>query len=161
MLAILLACGSAVANVVPSDAELINELTRPQSKFEIGIGAISDAPFAFDNYNGFGQKGLFVIGAFDLRGDQYSYGNADDDKTRWRLFGANLGLSARSLAGEVGVQGRYRITFGYDEIPRRNADSYQTLFLGAGSANLTLPAGFVRAADTQRMSASVPQKFNL
>ena len=152
-MAILLACGSAVANVVPSDAELINELTRPQSKFEIGIGAISDAPFAFDNYNGFGQKGLFVIGAFDLRGDQYSYGNADDDKTRWRLFGANLGLSARSLAGEVGMQGRYRITFGYDKIPRRNADSYQTLFLGAGSANLTLPSGFVRAADTQRMSA--------
>ena len=149
----MLACASAAANVAASDAELMAELTRPQSKVEIGVGAITDASFAAGNYLGLDRKGAFAIGEFDLRGDQYSYGNATDDKTRWRIFGANLGLSAKRLAGEIGRQGTYRFTFGYDEIPRRNTDSYQTIFLGAGSSNLTLPAGFVRAADTQGMSA--------
>ena len=150
---LMLTCGSVLANIATVDAELLAELTRPQSKIEIGVGTISDGSFAAGNGNGLERKGAYAIGAFDFRGDQYSYGNAADDKTRWRIFGANLGLSAKSLAGEVGRQGAFRITFGYDEIPRRNSDSYQTIFLGAGSSNLTLPVGFVRAADTQGMSA--------
>ena len=149
---LMLTCGSAVANVATSEAERLAELTRPQSNIEIGIGAISDASFAAGNYTGLERKGAYAIGAFDWRGDQTSYGNAADDKTRWRIFGANLGLNARSLAGEFGRQGAYRITFGYDEIPRRDSDGYQTIFLGAGSMSLTLPAGFVRGADTRAMS---------
>ena len=134
------------------DADALAELTRPQSKIEIGAGSLSDNSFTAGNYTGLDKQGGFLIGNFDLRGSQYSYGNANDDKTRWRLTGANLGLSSRSLSAEYGRQGAYRITFGYDEIPRRRSDSYQTPFLGAGSANLTLPAGFVRGADTGAMS---------
>ena len=95
---LMLTCGSAVANVATSEAERLAELTRPQSNIEIGIGAISDASFAAGNYTGLERKGAYAIGAFDWRGDQFSYGNAADDKTRWRIFGANLGLNARSLA---------------------------------------------------------------
>ena len=62
-------------------------------------------------------------------------------------------MSSRSLAGEYGRQGAYRVTFGYDEIPRLNSDSYQTPFLGAGTTSLTLPSGFVRGADTGAMSS--------
>ena len=134
------------------ETEAIVELTRPASTIEIGAGSISQSSFAAGNYNGLDRKGGFVIGNFDLRGSQYSYGNDSDDKTRWRLTGTNLGLSSRSLSGEYGRQGAYRITFGYDEIRRLYSDSYQTPFLGAGSANLTLPAGFVRGADTGAMS---------
>ena len=141
------------ATIAQTDAEALAELTRPQSKIEIGAGTMSDASFAVGNASGLDRRGAFFIGNFDLRGSQYSYGNTEDDKTRWRIVGTHLGLSSRSLAGEYGRQGIYRITFGYDEIPRRYSDSYQTPFLGAGTSNLTLPAGFVRTADTTTMAA--------
>ena len=145
------------------DAEAIAELTRPQSKIEIGAGSTNDNSFATGNYPGLDKKGTFAIGNIDLRGDQYSYGNSADDKTRWRLTGTNLGLSSRSLVGEYGRQSAYRISFGYDELPKRTADNYQTPFLGAGSANLFLPAGFVRGSDTSRMNtlATSLQSFDV
>lgn len=143
--------------------DVLTELTRPQSKIEIGAGSLSDSSFAAGNYTGLDKQGGFLIGNIDLRGSEYGYGNSGDDKTRWRLTGSNLGLSSRSLSGEYGRQGAYRITFGYDEIPRLRSDSYQTPFLGAGSANLTLPAGFVRGADTGAMStlAATMQSFDV
>ena len=151
------------AGLADKDAEAIAELTRAQSRVEIGAGSVSDDSFAAGNYNGLYQKGGFIIGNIDLRGGEYSYGNSADDKTRWRIFGTDLGLSSRSLSGEYGRQGAYRITFGYDEIPRLYSDSYQTPFLGAGSASLMLPAGFVRAADTGGMStlAASMQRFDV
>ncbi len=135
------------------DAEALAELTRPPSRVEIGGGNVSESSFAAGNYNGLDRKGFFPIGNVDLRGSQYSYGNPDDDKTRWRIIGTNLGLSSRSLAGEYGRQGAYRFTLGYEETPRLRSDSFQTPFVGAGSANLTLPTGFVRGADTGAMTA--------
>ena len=153
----------AASDTADKDADAIAELTRPQSRIEIGAGGISEASFAAGNLIGIGQKDNFLIGNFDLRGSQYSYGNSSDDKTRWRLTGTNVGLDSRSLTGEYGRQGKYRITFGYDEIPRFISDSYQTPFQGGGSANLTLPNGFVRGADTRAMStlASSMQRFDV
>ena len=138
---------------IDKDADAIAALTRPVSKIEIGAGYLSDRPLAASNDTGLDRQGSFVIGNVELRGDQYSYGNPGDDKTRRRLIGSNLGLSSRSLSGEYGRQGKYRVTFGYDEIPRLASDSYQTPFFGAGSAQLTLPPGFVRDANTGGMSA--------
>ncbi len=134
------------------DAAAVAEVTRPSSRIEIGVGGISDSSFAAGNYSGLKHKGGYAIGNFDLRGSQYSYGNDNDDKTRWRLSGSNLGLGSRSLSGEYGQQGAYRATFGYDETPRLYSDSYQTPFLGAASANLVLPAGFVGGPDTGAMA---------
>jgi len=163
-LAFTAAAGAAPDAFLPDrEAEAIADLTRPQSRIEIGAGSLSDDSFAAGNYNGLYQKGGFIIGNIDLRGSEYSYGNSADDKTRWRIFGTNLGLSSRSLTGEYGRQGAYRITFGYDEIPRLYSDSYQTPFLGAGTTHLTLPAGFVRAADTGSMStlAASMQRYDV
>lgn len=152
--AVFIASANAVADPAETSKNLdaVIELTRPQSKIEIGAGSIGDSSFAAGNYSGLNRQGGFLIGNIDLRGDQYAFGNSNDDRTRWRLIGTNLGLSSRSLSGEYGRQGVYRVTFGFDQIPRLYSDSYQTLFLGAGSANLTLPAGFVRGADTVAMS---------
>ena len=144
---------AAPDNGSDKDSEALAELTRPQSTVEIGAGSISASSFAAGNYNGLDKKGGLVIGNIDLRSSQYSFANSGDDKTRWRLTGTDLGLNSRSLAGEYGQQGKYRVTFGYDQIPRLISDSYQTPFIGAGSTNLTLPTGFVRAADTSAMSA--------
>ena len=153
------ALAMAAANAASDDAETkaeaeaLIELTRPQSRIEIGAGGLSQASFAAGNYSGLNRQGGYAIGNFDLLGNQYSYGNEHDDKTRWHLGGTNLGLHSRSLEGEYGQQGAYRFTFGFDEIPWLYSDSYQTPFLGAGSANLVLPSGFVRGADTTAMPA--------
>lgn len=154
--ALMVGAASAAESIEPAkDNDALAELTRPQSRIEVGAGYVSDGGFAAGNYTGLDRKGGFLIGNVDLRGSQYNFGNPDDDKTRWRLTGGNLGLDSRSLAGEYGRLGAnaYRITFGYDEIPRLRSDSYQTPFLGAGTSSLTLPAGFVRATDPANMSA--------
>ena len=162
---LLMTSASASSDVEDTNrnADAIAELTRPVSTIEIGGGNLSDNAYAAGNYTGLDRKGGFFIGNIDLRGSQYSYGNSEDDKTRWRIIGTDLGLSSRSIAGEYGRLGAYRITFGHDEIPRPGSATYQTPFLGAGSPRLTLPAGFVRGADTGAMStlASSLQNFDI
>ena len=100
---------AAPDNGSDKDSEALAELTRPQSTVEIGAGSISASSFAAGNYNGLDKKGALVIGNIDLRSSQYSFGNSSDDKTRWRLTGTDLGLNSRSLAGEYGQQGKYRV----------------------------------------------------
>ena len=157
------ASGATDAADAEKEAALLAELTRPQSRIELGAGAVNDGSFAAGNDTGLDRKGGFLIGNIDLRGSQYSYGNASDDKIRWRISGTNLGLSSRSLSAEYGRQGNYRVTFGYEELPRLYSDSYQTPFNGAGSANLSLPPGFIRASDTGGMStlASSMRRFDV
>ena len=58
---------------------------------------------------------------------------------RWRIKGTDLGLETRSLSAQVGVQGKFRLNFGYDELRRNRSDSYQTPYNGAGTNILTLP----------------------
>ena len=163
LLFMTLASASSELEDTNQDADAIAELTRPVSKIEIGAGSLSDNAYANGNYSGLDRKGGFFIGNIDLRGSQYSYGNSEDDKTRWRIIGTHLGLGSRSIVGEYGRLGAYRITFGHDEIPRPGSATYQTPFLGAGSPRLTLPAGFVRGANTGAMStlASSLQNFDI
>ena len=148
---------------VAADPQRVIELTRPSSMIEIGLGGFLRSTNGSGNPDRYYQPGSFGIGAFDLRGDQYSFGNDSDDRTRWRLSASNLGLHSRGLSGEYGQQGAYRITFGFDEQMRLQSDSYETPLLGAGSASLTLPAGFVRGADTGAMGtlATSMRRFDL
>ena len=104
---------------------------------EIGIGNVSSASSKAGEYNGLNDKGAFALAAFDFRG-----GGAYDSNSayRWRARGTDLGLDTRSLAAEAGRQGAFRVTFGYDSIPRNSSDSYQTPYNGAGTNTLTLPS---------------------
>jgi MtrB/PioB family decaheme-associated outer membrane protein len=112
------------------------ELTKPTSTTEIGAGAVSDGSYKAGEYNGLEKKGGFGIGNIDWRG-----GAAfdSDSALRWRIKGIDLGLQTRSLYGEVGAQGKFRLNFGFDELRRNRSDSYQTPYNGAGSNTLTLP----------------------
>src|SRR5689334_18044133 len=80
------------------------ELTKPVSTVEFGLGYVNNDSFKFGEYNGLQRKGPFAIGNFDVRG-----GGAYDsgDPTRWRLNGNDLGLDTRSVNGEYGQQGRF------------------------------------------------------
>jgi MtrB/PioB family decaheme-associated outer membrane protein len=119
----------------------VRQLTEPTNTVEVGAGYVTQDSAKFGEYNGLSNKGLFGIFNLDLRGGG-SYNSSDP--TRWRLFGNDLGLETRDIAGEYGKQGSFRINIGYDELRRARSDTYQTPYLGAGSDNLTLPPNWLK-----------------
>lgn len=113
------------------------ELTTPANAVEIGAGTASAASAKANEFSGQRGKGPFGVFNLDLRGGA-AYDS--EDATRYRLNVRDLGLERRSVSAEYGVQGRFRLEFGYDELRRDKSDTYQTPFLGAGTNSLTLPS---------------------
>lgn len=115
------------------------------SEIELGIGYVSDDSYKFGEYNGLHEKGAYAIvsGSARYRSDDASY----LDLEVW-----DLGLDTRSLLLEGGRQGSYDIYLSYDEIPHYVSDTASTPYLGAGTDNQTLPAGWVRAGGTSGMT---------
>jgi MtrB/PioB family decaheme-associated outer membrane protein len=112
------------------------------STVEIGPSAVSDGSYKAGEYNGLQNQGAYGIGNIDFRGGKSGYNS--DSALRWRIRGSDLGLETRGLAAEVGQQGKFRLSVGYDELRRNRSDTYQTPFDGAGSSNvLTLPGGWI------------------
>ncbi len=119
----------------PALAQTVDELTKPASTIEVGVGYVSDDSYKFGEYNGLYRKGTYLIGGFDARGG----GTFDSDSAfRWRATGTNLGLDNREIIGDFGEQGRFRIDFGYNELRRNYSDTFVTPFRGGGSDTLTL-----------------------
>jgi MtrB/PioB family decaheme-associated outer membrane protein len=140
-------CGAlATLSFVPAvdaadDSELIRALTQPTNFVEIGALYVDESSAKFGEYNGLNKQGAYAIGNFQL------YGRAgNDDVVRWRLLGSDLGLDTRTVTGEVGEQGRWRVTAGYEGIPRHYSDTFKTIWQGAGTSTLTLPPGYPAAA---------------
>jgi len=115
-------------------------LTQPASTVEVGVGYVNKDSAKFGEYNGLDKKGAYGILNLDVRGGAYG---SSDDATRWKVVGTDLGLDTRSLSGEYGEQGRYRIELGYDELRRNRSDSYQTPYMGAGGSLFTLPGNWL------------------
>ena len=66
-----------------------------------------------------------------------------DSALRWKLNGANLGTTSRSLDGSVSDQGKWKLNLGYDELRHNITDTFQTPLQGnPGGNNFTLPARF-------------------
>ncbi|MGZ5039378.1 MAG: MtrB/PioB family decaheme-associated outer membrane protein [Usitatibacter sp.] len=121
--------------------DAVTELTRPKSVVEVGGLYVDESSAKFGEYTGLDKKGGYAIGNFELYG-----GDGPEGAFRWRVFGLNLGLDSRSILGEVGTQGRWRVTAGYDQIVRNFSDTYQTFWNGAGGTTFTLPPGYPAAA---------------
>ena len=128
-------CNIAVAADDPSIAA-VKELTQPQDSIEASVGDVTQKSFKYGEYNGLENKGVFGNGAFDIRSPQ-AYDS--DSATRWRIFGTDLGLDTRNIAGEYGTQGLFRVTASLDEIIHNISDSYSTPYIGGTSGVLTLP----------------------
>ena len=108
------------AEAIADNSEL-DELTKPKSKVEAGVGGVTEDSWKFGQYNGLNKSGAFGIGNFDIRGG----GDYDsNDATRWRITGKNIGLENRSFTGDYKNQGQYKLHFGYDEIPANRNNSY-------------------------------------
>ncbi|MFH1604220.1 MAG: MtrB/PioB family decaheme-associated outer membrane protein [Pseudomonadota bacterium] len=105
---------------------------------DAGIGSVSQKSSKFGEYNGLDKKGEFVIGDFALR-------SRAEDGAYWNVDAANLGLKTRSVDAEGGRQGKYKLSFKYDELPHSVSDSVLTPYAGVGGASLSLPASFAIA----------------
>jgi len=97
---------------------------------EIGAGDVTSGSFKAGEYNGLEKKGAFLVGNLDLHG------------AHWAIKGVDLGLESRSLAASIAAQGKFRLSFRFDELLRNRSDSYQTPYDGAGTNVLTLPAAW-------------------
>lgn len=146
--ALLAAVGLAAPTLIFAEdlAEEVKQLSRTESEIEVGAGTVSDDSFKFGDYRGLGEAGGHSIANLRVL-DR----NADDTGYL-EITGRDLGLSSRYLKIEGGAQGDYSLRLEYDELPKLHSDSYQTPFLGAGSTDLTLPAGWVRGTTTAGMT---------
>ena len=149
--------GSAVAGVDTSQWKCKScpfEKTGSSGSVDVGAGYVSDDSAKFGNYTGLGEKGPFLVagGAARYRGEDGLYGT---------VTAADLGLDVRSLAAEVGQEGRYALRFGYAEIPHRLSDSAMTPFLGNGGSVLTLPGGYPAATTAAMPLATTLQNVDI
>ena len=124
------------AMAVPAHAQ-----TRQASTAEVGPGGVSDDSYKAGEYNGLQNSGAYGIGNVDLRGGDAAYNN--EATRRWRVIGNDLGLDTRSVFAEVGNQGKFRLSGGYDELRRNRSDTFQTPYVGAGTNMLTLPGSWI------------------
>src|SRR5215471_7975434 len=92
------------AHAADSD-EAVRNLTQPLNSVEVGAQYVTDDSRKFGEYNGLDKKGGYVIGNIDMRG-----GDGPEGAYRWRVYGLDLGLDSRYLLGEVGTQGKWRVT---------------------------------------------------
>jgi MtrB/PioB family decaheme-associated outer membrane protein len=116
------------------------QLIQPTNQIEVGGGYVSQDSFKFGQYNGLFNKGFYSTLNIDVR----SADAPDSDSAlRWRVIGTDLGLDTRKITAEVGQQGKFRVSVGFDELRSNRSDTYQTPYLGAGTNNLTLPAGWL------------------
>jgi MtrB/PioB family decaheme-associated outer membrane protein len=121
--------------------------------FEYGfIGSILFGPIyvtddypEFGNYRGLKDEGFYPGIGIDLvwRNEAGRYLD---------VYGERLGLESRSLFIEGGQAGSYRVRVGYDEIQHYRAGDTRTIFVGAGTADQTLPDNWVLAGTTEGLT---------
>lgn len=132
----LVAVAPAMAQGAAPSEEVLR-LIRPESEVTVGAMDVSKGRYQFGDYNGMQKSGGRLIG--DVRINR----RGEDSANYLDVTGSNLGLDSRNLRIQGGEQGNFGLSLEYDQIHKLWSDSYQTPYLGAGSTNLTLPAGWV------------------
>jgi MtrB/PioB family decaheme-associated outer membrane protein len=137
-LLLLSLCGPVA---VCAEDPAVTALTQPQGIAELGAGAVSADSYKFGEYNGLQRQGGFLLGNLDLNGG----GRYDSDSvTRWGLHANHVGLETGGADFKLREQGRFRLDLGYEQLRRNLSDSYQSPYLGLGTTDLTLPAGWLK-----------------
>jgi MtrB/PioB family decaheme-associated outer membrane protein len=111
------------------------------SFIELGVGWNSENSFKFGDFTGLEERGPFVIGNFSIvHRDPYDSGGTE----YLRFTGSDLGLTSRYLGVEYGHQGKFKVYFFFDQIPKFFIDDGRTPYIiNPAGTFLTLPAGWV------------------
>ena len=112
---------------------------------DVGATSVSDSAAKYGDYTGLEQDGLYPVIAA-------SGGQSLASGAAWQAEVLDLGLDSRSLLWRGGRQGSYDVRLGYDQVPHYLYDTTQTVFSGAGTSPLALPANWVRAGSTRQMT---------
>ena len=130
----------AVPFVAQAQEDVVKALTRPDNFVEIGATAVSDSSAKFGEYNGLNKANGSLIGNFSVKG-----GDAYDGTgvTRFEFSGKDLGTTSREFGASIAEQGRWSLSFGYDELQHNLSDTYQTPYVEKmGGNSFTLPSNF-------------------
>jgi MtrB/PioB family decaheme-associated outer membrane protein len=117
------------------------------TSLEGGVGYVSEDSFKFGEYTGLNEKGPYVIGNVESR-----YRNIEN-ANYWDFTAYDIGLDSRSLELKGGKQGKYKLSFSYNELPHYLSDTAKTPFVGSGGNRLTLRSDWVRSGSTAGMTA--------
>lgn len=132
-----------VANAGDAAEDEVAALKRPENYVELGVGNVSQKSAKFGEYNGLNKSGANLIGSFSIMGGDAYAPFASAGPTRWEINGSELGTTSRALGGSVSNQGKWDLSFGYDELRHNISDTYQTPYLGEMGGNaFVLPSGF-------------------
>ncbi len=113
---------------------------------ELGAGYLDESSAKFGDATGLDEDGVYAVA-------NAAGGVALESGYRLDYELLNLGLDSRSAELSGGKQGSYDFGLFYDRIPHRLSDTGETIFGGVGSADLTLPPGWVRAGSTAGFTA--------
>ena len=148
---LLMSAYSPMAQAQESDPKIYSckqcvKYTGWRGYFDFGPGYVSDDSLRFGDYRGLQQEGYTVA----LDGEAHY---RDLEGKYFDLYMSNLALDSREIDMRGGKQGRFEIRAGWQEIVKYRGYGTQTPFLGVGSDSLTLPADWVYANATDKMSA--------
>jgi len=111
-----------------------------------GPGFLDHSSLKYADYRGLDERGAFPAVDGEVR-----FRNASEQYVDFH--GHELGLESRSLELRGGRRGRYQARLAYREIPRYRGFDTATVFSGAGSGHLSLPADWQKSSATAGMSA--------
>jgi MtrB/PioB family decaheme-associated outer membrane protein len=125
---------------------------------EIGIEHLDVDSYRYGKYTGRTDEGAMPRLNFKLeKRPEWD----DDDTTRWRLQGWNVGIDSRRLEFDFNQQGKQHFNFDYRQIPNNRYSNGMTPYLGAGSGDLTLPDNWWVIPDSSTTSAFLNLEENL
>jgi MtrB/PioB family decaheme-associated outer membrane protein len=109
-----------------------------ENQVEVGALGVSESSYKFGEWTGLRRDGAYGIVNFN-----WLSRNLNGDSSYWRAYGSSLN---RRLSLGLGNQGRFDLSFDYQQVPHFETESARFLHEGLGGTNLTLPAGFTRFA---------------
>lgn len=122
---------AVAAPVHAAEDDELAEIGKPESSISVGIGYVSDDNRRFGQYSGLHDEGFY--GLLDL-----DYERRDEDTGTWVEFsGRNLGLDSREVRFEHERQGDWEYFLEYNQIPRMEPYTVNTLLQGISTSQLT------------------------
>jgi len=121
------------------DGEVVAEV-------EAGSVYVDDSAAKFGEYDGLNEEGGYLALGGSAR-------QRRENGLTWRADLQDLGLSSRSAALSGGREGAWQVDLGYVAAPHNVFDTTLTPFTVGADQSLTLPSGWVRAGNTQNMTA--------
>ena len=115
-----------------------------RADYQLGAVNVSDDSAYLGDASGYSEEGVYA----NVDGEG-SY-TSDGHQLRWLV--EDLGLDSRYAEIAGGRQGTLDYNLSYREIPRTEFFTTNTIFQQSAADTLTLPAGWVRAADTSGLT---------